>query len=218
MPKSISGAAFSKTALYDGLTGLPTLVEQAVALSRRMDFIFSCAPAQGRLLQVLAAGRSGGRVAETGTGCGVGLAWMVSAVDTGTTFVSVEIDDERAAACQALFAGYENVEILHGDWRRIIPRGPFDLVVLDGGGGGKRDNDPPANPTELLVPGGTVVLDDCHPALEQWPPDQRARKDQYGRDVDHARDYWFNHPDLLTTELRVDPLAGAIVGTRRGTV
>ena len=53
--------AVSKTALYDGLSGLPPLVEQAVALSRRMGFISSCAPAQGRLLQVLAAGRDGGK-------------------------------------------------------------------------------------------------------------------------------------------------------------
>ncbi|MFP6746314.1 MAG: SAM-dependent methyltransferase [Alphaproteobacteria bacterium] len=177
--------AVSKTALYDGLSGLPPLVEQAVALSRRMGFISSCAPAQGRLLQVLAAGRDGGFIGETGTGCGVGLAWMVSAVGTSTRLISIERDQERAAACQGLFTACPNVEVLHGDWRGIITHGPFDLAVLDGGGG-KGDN-PPADPTELLVPGGTVVLDDMH-------------------------------PDLLATEFRVHPIAGAIVGTRRGTV
>ncbi len=207
----------SKTALYDGMSGLPTLVEQAVELSRRMDFISSCAPAQGRLLAVLAAGRDGGNIGETGTGCGVGLAWMVSAAGPDTRFVSVEFDPERAAACQALFAGQDNVEVLHGDWRLILPRGPFDLAVIDGGGGGK-GTEAPADPTELLRPGGTVVLDDMHPPLDQWPPEQWSEKDGFGRDLDQARDYWFNHPDLLTTEFRVHPIAGAIVGTRRGTV
>ena len=91
----------SKTALYDGLSGLPPLVERAVELSRRMGFISSCAPAQGRLLQVLAAGRDGGSIGETGTGCGVGLAWMVSAVGTSTRLISIERDPERAAACRA---------------------------------------------------------------------------------------------------------------------
>ena len=143
---------------------------------------------------------------------------MVSAVSTATRLISVEIDPERAAACRSLFADCGNVEILQGDWRQIVPHGPFDLAVLDGGGGGKRDGDLPADPTELLVVGGTVILDDMHPALEQWPPARQPAEDTHGRNVNRARDYWFNHPDMLTTEFRIHPIAGAIVATRRGTV
>ena len=105
---------------------------------------------------------------------------------------------------------------MQGDWRQIIPHGPFDLLVLDGGGGGKRADDPPADPSELLVPGGTVVLDDFHPPMEGWPPADWSAEDGYGRNIDRSRDYWFNHPDLLTTEFRVHPMVSAVVGVRKG--
>ena len=207
---------FNKTLLYDGLDGLPSLVEDAVALARKMAFPFSCVPDQGRLLHLLAGGRDGGRIAETGTGCGVGLAWMTSAVGAATQLISIEADAKRAKACQQIFARFANVTVLHGDWREIIAHGPFDLLVLDGGGAGKREDDPPANPTELLKPGGTVELDDFHPPVERWPPTERSAADGYGRNLDRARDYWFNHPDLLTTEFRVHPRVSAVVGMRRG--
>jgi Xaa-Pro aminopeptidase len=61
------------TASYEGLTDLPPLVERAVDLARREGFAHSCRPEHGRLLHALAAGA--GRIGETGTGCGVGLAW-----------------------------------------------------------------------------------------------------------------------------------------------
>ena len=62
------------TAAYDGLTGLPPLVERAVDLARRAGFAHSCRPEHGRLLSALAAGA--GTIGETGTGYGVGLAWL----------------------------------------------------------------------------------------------------------------------------------------------
>ncbi|MDP7604209.1 MAG: class I SAM-dependent methyltransferase [Alphaproteobacteria bacterium] len=208
-------AIIDKNTLYEGLQ-VPPLVEAAVSLARQNDFPFSCTPAQGRLLQVLAAGREGGRIAETGTGYGAGVAWMLTAVSPATELISVEANEAQAKACRELFAGHDNVTILHGDWREIMPFAPFDLLVLDGGGGGKREDDPPADPTALLVPGGSVVLDDFHPPAEGWPPAVAAEQDSYGRELDRAREYWFNHPDLLTTEFRVHPLASSVVGMRRG--
>ena len=148
------------TAAYDGLTDLPPLVERAVGLARRLGFANSCRPEHGRLLHALAAGAT--RIGETGTGCGVGLAWLASGARPGTRLVSVEIDAERAGLVADLFAGLPQVVIIPGDWREICPAGPFDLLVLDGGGVA-------ADPEELLKPGGTVVVDDLTPA-SAWPP------------------------------------------------
>jgi predicted O-methyltransferase YrrM len=206
--------AFSKTAQYADRTDLPPLVEQAVALARAMGFIHCCMPEQGALLQMLARGRAGGVIGETGTGCGAGLAWMASAVGPETRLVSVEIDAERAAACRALFAGLPNVTVLHGDWRMIERYGPFDLLVLDGGGGGKRENDPPADPAALLKPGGTLVLDDFYPPLEFWP-EAEAPRDEYGRSTTESRKHWLQHPELFATEVRVHPQLSAILATRK---
>ncbi len=205
---------FSKTALYADWPDLPPLVQRAVAIANEKRFISCCTPQHGELLRVLARGRAGGVIGETGTGCGAGLAWMASAIGPETRLVSVEIDAVRAAACQALFADLPNVTVLHGDWRQIERYGPFDLLVLDGGGGGKRANDKPADPASLLKPGGTVVLDDLYPALEFWP-EEAGPRDEYGRSVTEARAYWLTHPDLFAAEVRTHPQVGAILGTRK---
>ena len=82
----------------------------------------SCSAETGRLLQVLAAQRGRERVAEIGTGCGVGAAWILSALDPAVTFFTVEVDEERAAAAAELFADDPDATVLHGDWQRAARR------------------------------------------------------------------------------------------------
>jgi predicted O-methyltransferase YrrM len=151
------------TAAYDNRTGLPLLVERAVGLARRLGFANSCRPEHGRLLHALAAGA--GTIGETGTGCGVGLAWLASGARPGARLVSVEIDTERAGLVASLFADLPQLAVLPGDWRELYRAAPFDLLVLDGGGY-------PPDPEELLKPGGTVVIDD----LTRPRPGHRASK------------------------------------------
>jgi predicted O-methyltransferase YrrM len=112
------------------------------------------------------AGWRGGRIGETGTGCGVGLAWMVEATDATTSFVSIELDHGRASMAAELFAGHPHVRVEQGDWTGLVEHGPFDLLVLDGGGKGKDPSvDSPLDPAAgWLAIGGTVVLDDFTPA------------------------------------------------------
>jgi len=116
---------------------LPPLVRRAVRLAESLHFDYSCRPEQGRLLRLLAQGWTGGRIGETGTGCGVGLAWMTDATDDRTSLVSIELDQERATASARLFADHPQVRVLQGDWTQLREHGPFDLLVLDGGGKGK---------------------------------------------------------------------------------
>jgi predicted O-methyltransferase YrrM len=84
--------AVGSTSAYRDMKYLPPLVHAAVNLAAEQGFDHSCAPEQGRLLSVLARGWSGGRVGETGTGYGVGLAWMVETAHPSTSFVSIEKD------------------------------------------------------------------------------------------------------------------------------
>ena len=74
---------------------LPPLVERALELSERAGFTRSCSHEAGRLLQVLAGQRGRTRVAEIGTGCGVGSAWILSALDPEMPFVTVELATGR---------------------------------------------------------------------------------------------------------------------------
>jgi predicted O-methyltransferase YrrM len=194
----------SGTAAYRGLTNLPPLVTDAVSLARREGYGNSCRPEHGRLLFALASGAEA--IGETGTGCGVGLAWLASGARPGARLVSVEADPGRAALASELFKDLQQVTVICGDWREIHGKAPFDLLVLDGGGQGKQGGEP-ADPTVLLRPGGTLVIDDLTPA-KQWPPTFQGR-------VDAARMHWLTHPGLDVAELRLAPDLAALIATRR---
>ncbi|MFD8597332.1 O-methyltransferase [Kitasatospora sp. NPDC059646] len=196
--------SISGTAAYRRLDSLPEPVRRAVELAERLGFGQSCRPEQGRLLRALAAGAPG-RIGETGTGCGVGLGWLLAGRRPGVRVVSVEREAERVAAVRELFADVADLEVVHGDWTEIRRHGPFDLLVLDGGGNGKKA--PPADPDLLLNPAGTLVVDDLTP-LTAWPPTHLGRPDT-GRTV------WYEHPSLLTTEVRLAPDLATLLATRR---
>jgi predicted O-methyltransferase YrrM len=182
----------------DGLPD-PPLVQRALALERELGFERSCIREVGLLLHVLAAQRGRTRVGELGTGCGVGAAWIVSALPPSVPFVTVELDGTRARAAADLFAEDENVQVLHGDWHELMPReAPFDLLFLDSG-----KQHPEVDGEDvvgLLAPGATVVMDDLTPGRPGPDP---------------VRDFWLNHPEIAALELLTTPTTAAIVGTRR---
>jgi predicted O-methyltransferase YrrM len=178
-------------------------VEEAV----RAGFEGSCLPEHGQLLRVLAGGIGAGVIGETGTGCGVGLAWLATGAHLHARLISVERDPARAAVATSVFVDEPRVQLRVGDWRSLAETGPFDLLVLDGGGQGKGE-EPPLDPHDWLRPGGLVVLDDFAP-MTGWPP-------KYRGEPDTARMYWFDHPRLRAAEMRVTPEAATIVATYLG--
>lgn len=183
---------------------MPPLVRRAVALAEDLGFANSCRLEQGRLLGALAAGFPAGLVGETGTGCGVGLAWMVASTSPQTRFVSIELDEERARRAGELFADAANVTVLNGDWSAVLERGPFDLLVLDGGSGKNREGDQPA--IEAVRIGGSIVIDDFTP-WSSWPPLLAGAPDD-------ARLFWLEHPSLVATDVRLADDLSCIVATR----
>ena len=151
----------------------------------------SSLPEVQRLLAVLAAGR---RCAEVGTAFGEGAAAIAS---TAVSLVTVERDAERAAIARGRLRGFDNVELIIGDWRDELPqRGPFDFLFFDGG---RFDEAPDA--IDLVRPSGFVVKDDLIP----------------GRpiDGDPVRELLFRHSDLLAVEILTTPSTAAIVAVRR---
>jgi predicted O-methyltransferase YrrM len=173
---------------------VPPLVERALELAARAGFTRSCSPELGRLLQVLAGQRGRTRVAEIGTGYAVGSAWILSALDPGVPFVTVELDEARAASARELLAGDENATVLHGDWQEVLAaEAPFDLLFADGGRAKYREE-----LLGLLAPGGTLVLDDLTPGYSEPDP---------------VRELWLSHPRLVAAELQISTHEAAIIGT-----
>ncbi|GAA2522256.1 class I SAM-dependent methyltransferase [Streptomyces longisporus] len=196
------------TAAYNAHTGpLPPLVERAVHAARQHGFGYSCRPEQGRLLQLLAGGARTA-VAETGTGCGVGLAWLASGAAPDIELLSVERDPARAKVAADVFADVPQVQVVCADWTEVYAHGPYDLLVLDGGGqakgGGAADA---ADPERLLEAGGVLVVDDFTPS-RTWPPSHAGH-------TDTARLYWLQHPALRTVDLPLARDLSAIVAVRR---
>ena len=111
-------------------TEVPPLVARALDLSRRKGFITATRNETGRLLAALAASRRG-TLAELGTGCGVGSAWLSSGVSEGARIVSAELDPTLAEAVQDLFSDTPTVEVTSGDWSALEQHAPFSLLFVD---------------------------------------------------------------------------------------
>jgi hypothetical protein len=103
-----------------------------------------------------------------------------------------------------MFADHTNVVVLHDDWTALLAHGPFDLLVLDGGGLGQAPGPTVVDPKLALKPFGALVVDDFTP-LSSWPPTHDGK-------VDSARLHWLQHPDLLATEVVVCPEMSTIIG------
>jgi predicted O-methyltransferase YrrM len=176
---------------------VPALVGRARAAAADLGFERSCRDEDGRLLHVLAGRRGIERVAEIGTGTGVGTAWLASALPPGVPLFSAEIDPRLAQAAAVLFADDPDVHVLTGDWRlALLPHAPFDLLFADGGGA----KDDPDAVLGLAAPGATIVMDDFSATWE-------------GRDP--RRERWFGHPRVVSVELGTGGDARVLVAVVR---
>src|SRR4051794_26673649 len=93
---------------------VPDVVRRAFEVSRSSGFAAFCRNETGRLLAALAATR-GGTLAELGTGCGVGTAWLRSGLRDDARILTAELDEKRADQARAIFTGDERVEVLAVD-------------------------------------------------------------------------------------------------------
>jgi predicted O-methyltransferase YrrM len=183
--------------------GVPDDVGTALRRAAPAGFGHSCTEPVGRLLATLALARVNGRIAECGTGSGVGTAWLLSGLHPSSRLFTVELEPERARAAAELFRDDPRVRVLTGDWTLLREHGPFDLLFCDAGG--KRDD--PDGVIALLRPGGILVLDDFTPS-PGWPP-------LFNGEPDDLRITYLTHPALCTVELRTEQTASVLVATRR---
>jgi predicted O-methyltransferase YrrM len=182
---------------------LPEVVARAFAVSRKAGYVSFCRNETGRLLATLAATRSG-VMAEFGTGCGVGTAWLRSGVRGDARILTAELDPKLADAAAEIFADDPQVDVLSADWSTLLDKGPFSLLFLDSGEPAAVGVDAIA---DLVEEGGIVVLDDFTPC-EQWPPIT------YGR-VDTLREQWLTDERFTAVEVMVAPDASTLLATKR---
>ena len=182
---------------------LPSIVERAFAVSRKRGYVSFCRNETGRLLAALAAGRTG-TLAEFGTGCGVGTAWLRSGVRDDAQILTAELDPKLAEAAAEIFHADDQVEVVAADWSTLRDRGPFSLLFLDA----REPKDSGADTIiDLVEPGGVVVLDDFTPC-SSWPPLYEGR-------VDVLREQWLTDERFTTAEVMVASDASVLLATKR---
>jgi predicted O-methyltransferase YrrM len=170
---------------------------RARAAAEAIGFEKSCRDEDGRLLHLLAGRRGVERVAEIGTGAGVGTAWLAAGLAPGVPLYTAELDRDLARAAADVFDADPDVHVVHGDWRDVLPPyAPFDLVFADGG----RAKDDPDAVLGLAMPGATIVMDDF--SADWHGPDAR-------------RERWFAHPRVATAELGTGGTASVLVAVVR---
>ncbi len=182
---------------------LPDDVQRALEESRKLSFTNSCTPEVGRLLRLFVAAAGPGTVAELGTGCGVGSAWLLSGLREGQTFVSVESYPVYHQRVSELFGNTLNATFLCGDWREVLHYGPSQVVFVDTA---EAKDDGAEAVVQALALGGVAVLDDFTPETH-WPPGWRGK-------LDTRRDFWLRHPDLVATEILTTPETAAVIAVR----
>ena len=183
---------------------LPDVVNRAFDVSRRAGYVSFCRNETGRLLASLAATRSG-IMAEFGTGCGVGTAWLRSGVrDRQARILTAELDPKLARAAAEIFVDDPLVDVLTADWSTLMDKGPYSLLFLDSEQPSEVGVDAIA---DLVEPGGIVVLDNFWPC-EQWPPIFAGR-------VDTLREEWLTDERFTAVEVMVAADASVVLATRR---
>lgn len=151
-------------------------------------------PEVQRLVATLVASKPNGKVAEIGTSYGDGAVAIAAALPHGASFVTVELDPERAARARERLRD-TTAEVLEGDWRDHLPqRAPFDAIFADGGVGYDQV-------ISLLAPGGILVKDDLTP----------------GRPIegDATREALLLDPRVEATEILVTPDMACVVAVRK---
>lgn len=188
---------------YHARSHIPPQVDLAQTIAQQFAFTTSSLPEVGRLLAVLTAACPRGRIGEIGTGCGVGTAWMASALPTDATLITIDTNADYVSAGRRLFADNPRIQVLHGDWRELRTYAPFQLLFADGG---HAKAEHPNAVLDLLAPGGVIVLDDLTPE-EYWPEEWQGQ-------VDVTRQFWLTTTRVVATEIRVTERHAVIIATR----
>ena len=188
--------------LYRSNTYVPTLVESCKLLAKSKGFENSCSDEAGRLLAVLAAQVTQGKMLEIGTGYGVGSSWILSAIAPTIQFISVDLEKEKIEATAAHIQ-HQQAEFICGDWKEAIAKGPFQFIFADAAAAKAIEGELLFN---TLAIGGMLFMDD-------FTPEEHFPKEWIGK-PDKVRDYWLNHRGLRATEIYLTPTSSAILATK----
>lgn len=181
---------------------LPEIVTRALRMSLQHGYVMTSRTETGRLLATLAATRSG-TMAECGTGCGVGAAWLRTGAPKSTRVLTAELDPELAHGVMEMFAG-DDIDVMHADWASLAEHAPFSLIFIDAE---SARHSPREEIVGMLEAGGVIVIDDFTPSAD-WPPMDSGR-------VDRLRQEWLTDERFTSADVMVATDTSVLIAVKR---
>lgn len=159
----------------------------------------------GSLLRVLAASKPAGALLELGTGTGMGVSWLLSGMDAGSTLDTVDHDAATVSIARRFLGHDPRVRFHVSDGAAFLASlagRQFDLIFADTWPGKFTHLD---DALSLLRPGGVYVGDDLLPQ-PSWPEGHAPKIPQFL----HALE---QRPDVHLTRLSWS--TGIVLVTKR---
>ncbi|MEZ4903432.1 MAG: class I SAM-dependent methyltransferase [Spirosomataceae bacterium] len=154
--------------MIDSIKITPPYYIDIQAESNQIAFSMPSDLQTGSLLDILVSSKPGGEFLELGTGTGLALAWIVSAMQEDSRVISVDNNPTYIAIAKKYFDKDKRVSIHYEDasqWILNNQHRRFDLIFADAWPG-KYEK---LNETlSLLKKGGFYVIDDMLPQ-PNWP-------------------------------------------------
>lgn len=147
----------------------------------------------GSILRTLVTSKPGGSFLELGTGTGLSLSWIVEAMDSRSTVISIDNNEIYLSIARNFFGDDQRVSIICEDgseWIKNNQDKKFDLIFADAWPGKYETLD---ETLFLLRKGGFFILDDM---IHQpnWPAGHQDH-------VDRLIDYLSRRADLRLTKM-----------------
>jgi predicted O-methyltransferase YrrM len=170
------------------ITDIPSALDTIRRETERVGFTLGSEPKTRALLRALAASKPGGQFLELGTGTGVGTAWLLSGMDSGSHLVTVDSDAKVLDIARRNLGHDPRITFHLGDGGEFLKKATpqqFDFIYADAWPGKFTHLD---RALSLLKVGGIYFVDDLLPQ-PSWPEGHAAKIPVLIADLERRRGF-----------------------------
>ncbi len=183
----------------------PTCLESIENAAKAVDFKMSCDIDTGHLLRTLAGCKHSSRFLELGTGAGVSTSWILEGMDSKSSLISVEMDEQIHQIARSNLGHDDRVTFVTmdgGDFITANKNRKYDYIFADTWPGKFYLLDETLEMVEL---GGLYIIDDLA-YVDTWPEDHADK-------VKHLIKYLENRNDFHISPVHWS--TGIIIAVKR---
>ena len=187
------------------VNNIPELHSQIVAKCREIEFSMPSDLYIGSLLKTLVTSKPNAKLLELGSGIGLSLSWMIDGMDSESSLITIDNDEELIEITKGFFGDNKRVKIICADGEEWILRyegDKFDLIFADAWPGKYSLIE---ETLDLLKKGGFYIIDDMDPQ-PNWP-------EGHAQKVTQLIEYLENRDDFNLTKFNWS--TGVIIATKK---